>query len=158
MLNYLAEAGVPPDNAIIGMESTGHYRLAIYSFLVGQGFTIKIINPIVTDSYRNMSVRKAKTDQIDAVVIAKVLRLGEHKEFPTVNEQTLALRQLCRFRACEVDLCSDLKRKSFALLDQIFPEYEKLFSDTFGAASREVLLNYSTPAELSQTPESSSVC
>lgn len=150
LLSGLAKAGVPTDNAVIGMEATGHYWLAIYSFLVGQGFTVKVINPIVTDAYRNMSVRKAKTDQIDAVVIAKVLRLGEYKEAPTANEQPLALRQLCRFRAYEVDLCSDLKRKSIALLDQIFPEYAKLFSDTFGVASREVLLNYSTPEELSQ--------
>lgn len=150
LLNCLAKAGVPADAAVIGMEATGHYWLAIYSFLVGQGYTVKVINPIVTDAYRNMSVRKAKTDQIDAVVIAKVLRLGEYKESPAANEQTLALRQLCRFRAYEVDLCSDLKRKSIALLDQIFPEYAKLFSDTFGVASREVLLNYSTPEELSQ--------
>lgn len=81
LLNYLAEAGVPTDKAIIGTEATCHYRLAIYSFLVGQGFTVKDINLIVIDSYRNMSIRKAKTDQIDAVAI----RLGEHKEFPTAN-------------------------------------------------------------------------
>lgn len=150
LLSSLSKTGVPVDDAVIGMEATGHYWLAIYSFLVGQGYVVKVINPIVTDAYRNMSVRKAKTDQIDAVVIAKVLRLGEYKEAPTANEQTLALRQLCRFRAYEVDLCSDLKRKSIALLDQIFPEYAKLFSDTFGVASREVLLSYSTPEELSQ--------
>jgi transposase len=150
LLSSLAKTGVPVDDAVIGMEATGHYWLAIYSFLVGQGYAVKVINPIVTDAYRNMSVRKAKSDQIDAVVIAKVLRLGEYKEAPTANEQTLALRQLCRFRAYEVDLCSDLKRKSIALLDQIFPEYAKLFSDTFGVASREVLINYSTPEELSQ--------
>ncbi len=150
LLNSIAKTGVPIDNTVIGMEATGHYWLAIYSFLVGQGYSVKVINPIVTDAYRNMSVRKAKTDQIDSVVIAKVLRLGEYKESPTANEQTLALRQLCRFRAYQVDLCSDLKRKSIALLDQIFPEYAKLFSDTFGVTSREVLENYSTPEELSK--------
>jgi transposase len=125
LLDHLAKAGVSADNAVIGMEATGHYWLAIYSFLVGQNYVVKVINPIVTDAYRNMSVRKVKTDQIDAVVIAKVLRLGEYKEAPTANEQTLGLRQLCRFRAYEVDLCSDLKRKSIALVDQLFPEYAK---------------------------------
>jgi transposase len=150
LLSNFIKAGVTADNVVIGMEATGHYWLAIYSFLVVQGYCVKVINPIVTDAYRNMSVRKAKTDQIDAVVIARVLRLGEYKESPAADEQTLALRQLCRFRAYEVDLCSDLKRKSIALLDQVFPEYAKLFSDTFGVASREVLLNYSTPEELGQ--------
>ena len=150
LLDSFVKSGVTVDNTVVGMEATGHYWLAIYSFLVSQGYTVKVINPIVTDAYRNMSVRKVKNDQVDAVVIAKVLRLGEYKESPTADEQTLAMRQLCRFRAYEVDLCSDLKRKSIALLDQVFPEYAKLFSDTFGVTSREVLLNYSTPEELSQ--------
>ena len=150
LLGHLEKAGASPASTVIGMEATGHYWLVIYSFLVGKGFCVKVINPIVTDAYRNMSVRKAKTDTIDSVVIARVLRLGEYKESPTGSEQTLALRQLCRFRAYEVDLCSDLKRKAIALLDQIFPEYEKLFSDTFGVTSREVLLNWSTPEELGQ--------
>jgi transposase len=30
----------------------------------------------------------------------------------------------------------------------VFPEYEKLFSDTFGGASKELLLNYQTPEDL----------
>jgi transposase len=34
------------------------------------------------------------------------------------------------------------------LLDQVFPEYEKLFSDTFGKASKELLLNYQTPEDM----------
>ena len=150
LLDSFVKSGVTVDNTVVGMEATGHYWLAIYSFLVSQGYTVKVINPIVTDAYRNMSVRKVKNDQVDAVVIARVLRLGEYKESPSADEQTFAMRQLCRFRAYEVDLCSDLKRKSIALLDQVFPEYAKLFSDTFGVTSREVLLNYSTPEELSQ--------
>ena len=32
-----------------------------------------------------------------------------------------------------------IKRKIIALLDQTFPEYEKLFSDTFGKSSVELL-------------------
>jgi transposase len=33
------------------------------------------------------------------------------------------------------------------LLDQVFPEYAKLFSDTFGKSSLEILKEYSTPEE-----------
>ena len=141
---------ITPENSLLGMESTGHYWLVFYSFLVGQGFCVKVINPIVTDAYRNMLVRKVKNDSVDAQVIAKVLMLGEYKESPVSNEETLALRQLCRFREYEVDTCSDLKRKAIALLDQVFPEYESLFSDTFGVTSREVLSSFRTPEELSQ--------
>jgi len=137
-----------PADCIVGMDATGHYWLAIYGFLLEKGFTVKVINPIVTDAYRNMQVRKVKTDPIDAMVIAKVLMLGEYIESPAASGGTLALRQLCRFRSYEVDTCSDLKRKAIALLDQIFPEYETLFSDTFGVSSREVLTSYTTPEDL----------
>ncbi len=141
---------VLPDNCLIGMESTGHYWLVFYSFLINQGYCVKVINPIVTDAYRNMLIRKVKNDSVDAQVIAKVLMLGEYQESPVANEETLALRQLCRFRSYEVVACSDLKRKIIALLDQVFPEYEGLFSDTFGLSSREVLSNFTTPEEISQ--------
>lgn len=47
-----------------------------------------------------------------------------------------------------IDMASDLKRKVLALLDQVFPEYEKLFSDTFGASSMELLSQYTTPEEM----------
>lgn len=34
-----------------------------------------------------------------------------------------------------------------ALLDQVFPEYESLFSDLFGASSRQMLADFSIPEE-----------
>ncbi|MFS8541641.1 MAG: IS110 family transposase, partial [Tissierellales bacterium] len=46
------------------------------------------------------------------------------------------------------DECSDWKRKCIALLDQVFPEYSKLFSDTFGVTSKELLSKYPTPEDM----------
>lgn len=34
------------------------------------------------------------------------------------------------------------------MLDQVFPEYDKLFSDTFGSSSTELLLNCPTPEDM----------
>lgn len=45
-------------------------------------------------------------------------------------------------------MASDLKRNIIALLDQIFPEYEKFFLDIFGKSSMELLANYTTPEEI----------
>ena len=47
-----------------------------------------------------------------------------------------------------VDSVSDLKRKTTALIDQVFPEYEKLFSNNFGVSSMALLLKYPTPEKL----------
>ena len=47
-----------------------------------------------------------------------------------------------------MDSCGDCKRRVVALLDQVFPEYETLFSDTFGATSKELLLKCQTPEDM----------
>ncbi|WP_408011418.1 hypothetical protein ACJROX_14655 [Pseudalkalibacillus sp. A8] len=47
-----------------------------------------------------------------------------------------------------MDQSSDVKRKIIALLDQVFPEYEQIFSDVFGMSSTEILLQYPLPEDL----------
>ena len=137
-----------PQNAQVGMEATGHYWLVLYSWLFEKGFDIKVINPIVPDALRNMRIRKVKNDRVDAEIVAKVLMLGEYQETAIADGDTLALRQLCRFRLWQVQTVGDLKRKVIALLDQVFPEYADLFSDVFGMTSKELLLQYTTPEEI----------
>ena len=144
----LDKYALTPENAQVGMEATGHYWLVLYSWLLEKGFDIKVINPIVTDALRHMRVRKVKNDSVDAEIVAKVLMLGEYQETAIPDGDTLALRQLCRFRLWQVHTEGDLKRKVIALLDQIFPEYGKLFSDVFGMTSKELLLQYTTPEEI----------
>ncbi|SDD72693.1 IS110 family transposase [Sporomusa acidovorans] len=132
----------------IGMEATGHYWLALYSFLVEQGFVIHVINPIQTDGWRNATeIRKHKTDVIDSVLIADFIRYGEFLETSLVNENVLSLRNLSRFRNYLVSSIGDHKRKTICILDQIFPEYQAVFSNVFGKTSKEILLHLSTPSE-----------
>lgn len=133
----------------IGMEATGHYWLALYSFLHGKGYAIHVINPIQTDGWRKgVEIRKRKTDDIDSVLIADLIRYGDFTETLLADEDIQSLRTLTRFRSYLVDSISDLKRKVICVLDQVFPEYETLFSDTFGATSKELLIQYSSPADL----------
>ena len=132
----------------IGMEATGHYWLALYSFLVEHGFVIHVINPIQTDGWRNATeIRKHKTDIIDSLIIADFIRYGEFLETSLANEDILSLRNLTRFRNYLVSSIGDLKRKTICILDQIFPEYESVFSNIFGKTSKEILLHFSSPAE-----------
>jgi len=136
------------DNCVIGLEATGHYWLALYSFLTDLGYDLKVINPIQSNSFRKMYIRQTKTDSKDAYIIAQIMRFGEYNSTSLSEENIMALRQLSRYRLSLVDECSDCKRKVIALLDQTFPEYASLFSDTFGATSKELLLKYPTPEDM----------
>ena len=132
----------------VGMEATGHYWLSLYSYLAQKNFTVRVINPIQTDGWRQgIEIRKRKTDIIDSLLIADLLRYGDFVETSLSNEDYLSLRNLSRFRSYLISSIGDLKRKTIALLDQVFPEYASSFSNVFGKTSKEILSNFSTPSD-----------
>lgn len=132
----------------VAMEATGHYWLSLYSYLVEKNFTVRVINPIQTDGWRQgIEIRKRKTDVIDSILIADLLRYGDFVETSLSNEDYLSLRNLSRFRSYLISSIGDLKRKTIALLDQVFPEYASSFSNIFGKTSKEILSNFSTPSD-----------
>lgn len=131
-----------------GMESTSHYWLALYTRLVKDGYTVHIFNPNQSDALRGMYIRQSKTDARDSFIIAEVIRFGKYSESNVPQEKLFALRKLSRNRYFIVDSVSDLKRKTTALIDQVFPEYEKLFSNIFVASSMALLLKYPTPEKM----------
>lgn len=150
LLNFFNKHDVNVDNAMIGMEATGHYWLAIYSFLNDLDFSVTAFNPIQSDVLRDFYIRKTKTDAIDAVLIAQVIRMDLPEKTSLPTEDIFRLKQLERFRYSLVDSSSDLKRKIITCLDQVFPEYEKIFSDIFGSSSTEILLNSPLPEDILQ--------
>lgn len=138
----------PVNQFKVGMEATGHYWLSLFSFLDEHDFLIHVINPIQTDGWRKgTEIRKRKNDIIDSVLIADLMRYGTFVETSLSDENIFSLKQLSRYRTYLVGTASDFKRKIIAVLDQVFPEYDTLFSKVgiFGKASKEVLLELSSP-------------
>jgi len=132
----------------IGMEATGHYWLSVYSFLYGKGFLIHVINPIQTDGWRKgVEIRKRKNDIIDSILIADLIHYGQFVETRLSDEDIFSLRNLTRFRSYLVESISDLKRKVVCVLDQVFPEYQYIFSNIFGKTSKEILRQFSSPID-----------
>lgn len=136
----------------VGMEATGHYWLSVYSFLYDYNFhSIHVINPIQTDGWRKgTEIRKRKNDTIDSVLIADLIRYGDFVDTTLSNEDLFSLRNICRMRNYLVQSAGDLKRKIICILDQVFPEYQSIFSNTFGTTSKQLLLDYSSPADFEE--------
>jgi transposase len=147
VLAALTKVNAPKDEVIVAMEATGHYWLNVYSFFIEYDFNVKVVNPIQSDSFRDLSIRKCKTDSIDCVLIAELIRFGKYSSCSVPDETLVAIKNLSRYRFYVVDSCADLKRKAIALLDQVFPEYDSLFSDIFGITSRELLMKFTIPEE-----------
>lgn len=140
--------GAKPETMLVALEATGHYWLPLYLFLLDKGYKVQVFNPYQSDALRRMSLGRAKTDTIDAELVARLARFGNQKETPLPGEEILTLRNLSRFRMELVFQSSDVKRKVIAVLDVLFPEFEKLFSDVFGKSALAVLRESPTPEEV----------
>lgn len=147
LITYITK-NIGSSEVIFGLEATGHYWLSLYSFLLEKGYTINVINPIQSDSFRNLYIRQTKNDTVDSFIIAEVIRFGRFTTTQLADDKLLSLRQLCRYRLSLVDSVSELKCRIITVLDQVFPEYEKLFSDTWGASSKALLEKYQTPENI----------
>jgi transposase len=136
--------------ATIGLESTGHYWLALHDALVREGLAVQVLNPLQTHAYRRTTVRKTKTDRKDAWLVADMVRIGRGRAAYVPDDAILQLRELTRFRWALVDQIGDAKRKALTVLDRVFPEYEGLFSTPFIAGSRALLREATTAAEFAE--------
>ncbi|MDD4729700.1 MAG: IS110 family transposase [Dysgonamonadaceae bacterium] len=63
-----------PSKVKVGLEATGHYSCNILGFLKNKGLTTIVINPLYTSlSRKSISLRKTKTDKVDARTIASMI-------------------------------------------------------------------------------------
>ena len=135
---------------IFGMEATGHYWYSIYSYLNTKGYTINVINPIQSDSLRSMYIRQTKNDSKDSFLIAEVIRFGQFTTTSLADENLLAMRQLCRYRDAVISDRTEIKLRINTITEQIFPEYEKLFSSIWRSSSISILQTYLTPENIAE--------
>jgi transposase len=116
-----------------------------------QKFKVIVLNPHQTNKFREALRLKAKTDDIDAYVIAGLLRSGEYAASYIPEETIQILREIVKLRHQLVTNRQGFKRQAQALLGLLFPEYEKTaIKNPFGVASLAILKAYPTAKHLAE--------
>jgi transposase len=116
------------------MESTGCYHVNLFCFLVAEGLSCYVVNPLLTANFAKLSLRKTKTDKKDAMLIAHFLLVHKDslaKAEPSHNLQDL--KDLAREKESLTGLVAALKNDLKRMLQITFPELEKrcnVFSET----------------------------
>ncbi len=112
----------------VGLEATGHYSNNLLASLVDKGFPTYVINPLHTNLYRKgLSLRKTKTDKVDASSIAMMLLADRTlKPYSDTSYHNEELKSLTRYRFDKVHERSKLKTSLARLVSILFPELEKL--------------------------------
>jgi len=128
LLKAIQSCSTPVDKIKVGLEATGHYSYNILGFLLEKGLPTFVINPLHTNLYRkSLSLRKTKTDRIDARTIATMLLSDvDLKSYTDTAYHNEELKSLTRYRFEKVRERAKLKQSVTRLVCILFPELEKL--------------------------------
>ena len=142
LLQTIRRCARPADKIKVGLEATGHYSYNILGFLLDKGLATYVINPLHTNLYRkSLSLRKTKTDRVDARTIATMLMSDvDLKSYTDTSYHNEELKSLTRYRFDKVRERAKLKSSVSRLVCILFPELEKLVS-TLHMASVYALLS-----------------
>ena len=112
----------------VGLEATGHYSYNLLGYLIDKGLPTFVINPLHTNLYRkSLSLRKTKTDKVDARTIAMMLMSDVNlKSYSDTSYHNEELKSLTRYRFDKVQERAQLKQSVSRLVTILFPELEKL--------------------------------
>ena len=115
-------------NIKVGLEATGHYSYNLLGYLIDKGLPTYVINPLHTNLYRkSLSLRKTKTDKVDARTIAMMLMSDVNlKSYSDTSYHNEELKSLTRYRFDKVQERAQLKQSVSRLVTILFPELEKL--------------------------------
>ena len=128
LFQALQSAALDLSKVKVGLEATGHYSYNILGFLLDKGLATYVINPLHTNLYRkSTSLRRTKTDQVDARTIAAMMMsdvvLTSYTATSYHNEE---LKSLTRYRFEKVQERARLKQSVTRLVCIPFPELEQL--------------------------------
>lgn len=112
----------------VGLEATGHYSYDLLGFLLNNGLPTYVLNPLHTNLYRkSLTLRKTKTDKVDARMIASMLMsCVDLKPYTSTLYQNEELKSMTRYRFDKVSERARLKTSVSRLVTILFPELEKL--------------------------------
>ena len=126
------------------LESTGHYHIPVIQFLEEQKYVYIIVNPLISHRAKSSSLRKVKTDAIDAYHLCELYYKEELEPYKKRGVQLLNLRNLTRQQESIAEISAKTKLQLHSLIDQVFPEYRGVFGSLYSKVSLLTLLEFPT--------------
>lgn len=124
---------------VVVLEATGHYHRSLVAYVERSGWKHYIVNPLQSKRAKGTQLRKVKTDAVDAWHLAEMYYRGDLKPHRVWDEAFTELQHVTRQHEFVTGLFVQAKLNTRALIDQVFPAYEKVFRDLFSVTSLKVL-------------------
>ena len=114
---------------IVGLEATGGYEMLAVGSLSAAGFGVVVVNPAQVRAFANALGRRAKTEPIDAAVIAAFLLATKPAIRPLRDAETQALSELIARRRQIVQMVvAEENRLRMALTKQAQKSIKRLLT------------------------------
>lgn len=131
------QAGVKPK---IILEPTGHYHRVLVQYLQREAFEVILVNPLQAQRARRTGLRKVKTDESDAWHLGDLYYQEEDWLAHPIQKQAFTdLQFLTRQHEFVTSLYVQARLNMRALIDQVIPGYEQVFTDMFSKTSLNLL-------------------
>ena len=135
----------------IGLESTGHYGSNLKQFITASGYTYLEFNPYLTHMFsKALSLRKTKTDKVDAKTISSMLGSVDYKTLHTKFYHINELKQLVRYRHVQMVNRSKTLIELTNILDRTFPEYKPFFNERLAGTAIFILKKFKSRHRISK--------
>ncbi|MGJ3195561.1 IS110 family RNA-guided transposase [Peribacillus frigoritolerans] len=132
----------------IVLEATGHYHSSVVQYLEDRGYLLIIINPLISYKAKSSSLRKVKTDAVDAYQLCELFYKEDLEPYKKRGVQLLNLRNLTRQHENITGVLIQTKLQFQAILDQVFPEYRGVFGDLYSVVSLLTLSEFPSSEDI----------
>jgi transposase len=139
------KSGISP---VVVFESTGIYHKGLQQFLEDNNLKYVIMSPLAAAKIRKATIRSAKTDARDCKSIAKAYYLGDFEVFTKQSDLFRNLKENHRHYQFLIEEQKRWKVEFRRLLDIVYPNFDKLYSNMYSDIPMFVLNNYHHPNKL----------
>lgn len=142
---------------VFGLEDSYGYGQRLSRYLSGQGFTVKMVPPVMTDQFRRYETHPEKNDSLDALAAAKVLiqRIDTLPVFTLSDQDEIAkeIKELALDREFLIKEQTRLKNQLHRLLHKAWnSNYRERFRDPFALRSLRYWKLHPVPKDVSEIP------
>jgi transposase len=146
--------GVPPEEILVGIEFAGVYGFTLAYYLHQRGFQVVSVLAAHSKKWKEVVHSQAlKTDEKDAGTITDLVAIGQFVSFPFLKKEYAELRYLVSARENVSVQRSAARTRLKAVLQVVWPEYEKTFPNFHYVTPLKLLARYPGPGDLLKAPK-----
>src|SRR4051812_11825195 len=119
------------DDLVVAVERTGRYHQPVKRAFAEAGFEVRTVHPFATKQFRLPANPGNKTDDTDLSAIHRAAVNGFGLAERPLDDVSLRLRSLARYRRDLVRKSSALKSQILEHLELLMPGYAGCFDDVF---------------------------